>query len=215
MPTADALLLFALAGLALIVVPGPSVLYIVSRSLGDGRRAGLLSAAGVGAGGVVHVAAATAGVSAVLASSASAFAVVKYAGASYLVVLGVRRLLDSRGRDALAEREEPAVPGRVFWQGTLVQVLNPKIALFFVAFLPQFADPARGPLAPQLALLGAIFVGLALVSDSSYALLAGVVRRRLGSGAETRRSLGRLTGGTYIGLGAVAALTGTRPAINA
>jgi threonine/homoserine/homoserine lactone efflux protein len=213
MPEAHALLLFVLASLALIVVPGPSVLYIVTRSLGDGRRAGLVSALGVQVGGLVHIAAATAGVSALLASSAGLFSVVKYAGAAYLVLLGVRRLLDSRV-DEPVERE--AAPARtVFWQGVVVNVLNPKTALFFVAFLPQFADPARGAVAPQLALLGTIFVGLALISDSSYALLAGGVRRRLGAGAATRRRLGRLSGGTYIGLGALAALSGTRPTAKA
>jgi threonine/homoserine/homoserine lactone efflux protein len=214
MPEGHALLLFVLASLALIVVPGPSVLYIVTRSLGDGRRAGLVSALGVQVGGLVHIAAATAGVSALLASSAGAFAVVKYAGAAYLVLLGVRRLLDGRAGEP-AERREAAPARTVFWQGVIVNVLNPKTALFFVAFLPQFADPARGAVAPQLALLGTIFVGLALISDSSYALLAGGVRRHLGAGASTRRRLGRLTGGTYIGLGALAALTGTRPAAKA
>src|SRR5215210_1249709 len=153
MPEGHALLLFALASLALIVVPGPAVLYIVTRSLGEGRRAGLVSALGVQVGGLVHVA--TAGVSALVASSAEAFSVVRYAGAAYLVALGARRLLGGRGETV---DERPAASTRaIFWQGVVVNVLNPKTTLFFLAFLPQFADPARGAIAPQIALLGILF----------------------------------------------------------
>jgi threonine/homoserine/homoserine lactone efflux protein len=213
MPPADALALFVVASLALLVVPGPSVIYIVSRSLGEGRRAGLVSALGVQAGGLVHVGAATAGLSALLASSASAFAAVRYAGAAYLAALGMRRLLSARA-EKLAE-PRPASRAAVFWQGAVVNVLNPKTALFFAAFLPQFADPARGAVAPQVALLGVLFVALALLSDGSYALLAGSARRRLARGRVSQRRLARLSGGTYIGLGAVAALSGARPATRA
>jgi threonine/homoserine/homoserine lactone efflux protein len=213
MPETHALALFVLASLALLVVPGPSVLYIVSRSIGEGRRAGLVSALGVEAGGLVHVAAATAGVSALLASSAGAFSVVKYAGAAYLVALGVRRLLSSRGETLREPR--PTSTAAVFWQGVVVNVLNPKTALFFAAFLPQFADPARGAVALQVALLGVLFVALAMLSDGTYALLAGAARRRLAPGRVSQRRLARLSGGTYIGLGAVVARAGGRPAAKA
>jgi threonine/homoserine/homoserine lactone efflux protein len=208
-PPIDALALFVAASLALLLVPGPSVIYIVSRSLGEGRRAGLISALGVEAGALVHVGAATVGLSALLASSADAFAAVRYAGAAYLVALGVRRLLSASAKTAGEAR--PASTRAVFWQGVVVNVLNPKTALFFAAFLPQFADPTRGSVAVQVALLGVLFVALALLSDGTYALLAGNARRRLVRGGASQRRLARLSGGTYVGLGAVVALSGTRP----
>jgi threonine/homoserine/homoserine lactone efflux protein len=212
-PGTDALAVFVAASLALLVVPGPSVIYIVSCSVGEGRRAGLVSALGVQAGALVHVCAATVGLSALLASSAGAFAAVRYAGAAYLVALGVRRLLSARGETA--PEPQPASTAAVFWQGVVVNVLNPKTALFFAAFLPQFADPARGSVTAQVALLGVLFVGLAMLSDGTYALLAGAARGRLARGGVSQRRLARLSGGTYIGLGAVAALSGSRPASRA
>src|SRR5690242_2030640 len=153
MPSPTALLLFAAASIALLVVPGPSVLYIVTRSVSQGRRAGLISVLGVHVGSVVHVSAAALGLSALLASSATAFAAVKYLGAAYLCWLGVRKL---RRRGAGPVEETPAVPrARLFTQGVVVNVLNPKTAIFFLAFLPQFVDPRRGPVAVQIVVLGA------------------------------------------------------------
>jgi threonine/homoserine/homoserine lactone efflux protein len=164
--------LFLTATLILLLTPGPAVTYIVSRSLSEGRRAGLVSTLGIACGGLVHVAAAALGLSAVLASSATAFNVVKYAGAAYLLWLGVKTL---RGGDG----EEAEIAGggvslaRAFWQGVVVNILNPKSALFFLAFLPQFVDPARGPVGLQMAALGLIFSGMALCTDGTWALLAG------------------------------------------
>src|SRR4051794_34740059 len=152
MPTASTLALFCAAALALIVVPGPAVTYIVTQSIDKGRGAGLASAFGVASGGLVHVAAAVVGLSALLASSATAFTIVKLVGAAYLIVIGVRRLL-ARHEDA-REPEVPTAPGsprRLFLQGAVVNVLNPKTALFFLAFLPQFVDPDRGTVAGQVA----------------------------------------------------------------
>ena len=205
MPEPHALLVFAAASLVLIVVPGPGVIYIVTRSLGQGRAAGLVSMLGVEAGNLVHVAAAAIGLSAVLASSAEAFTVVKYAGAAYLLYLGIRALL-SRGEDV----DAPASRGRrrLFWQGFVVAALNPKTALFFLAFLPQFMDPSRGSVALQAAALGALFVALATLSDAAYAVAAGSaggwLRHRL---AHSGR-LSRISGGVYMALGAAAALSG-------
>src|ERR1051325_6961624 len=138
MPPPSTLAVFCVTALALAVVPGPAVTYIVARSVDRGRRAGLLSACGVATGGLVHVAAATAGLSALLASSASAFTVVKLVGAVYLIGIGLLRIF---GRDDSEEQPAP-VPGRrrVFAQGVVVNVLNPKTALFFLAFLPQFVE---------------------------------------------------------------------------
>jgi threonine/homoserine/homoserine lactone efflux protein len=202
-PSASSLALFCLASAALAVVPGPAVTYVVMHSVDKGRRAGLFSALGVATGGLVHVAAATAGLSAVIASSASAFTVVKLGGAAYLVVVGIRRIL-SRDPD----EEVVAGPARhrqLYGQGVVVNVLNPKTALFFLAFLPQFVDADRGVVAAQIAILGVLFVAIALASDSGYALLADLLAsrlRRTGRGARLRRWV---SGGIFVALGAVAA----------
>jgi len=203
MPTPSTLAVFSLAAIALAVVPGPAVAYIVTQSVDKGHRAGLVSALGVASGGVVHVAAATIGLSALIASSATAFTTIKLVGAAYLIVVGVRRIL---GRDE-EERAEPVPAGlrRLYAQGAVVNVLNPKTALFFLAFLPQFVDPDRGSAALQIAVLGTLFAVIALVSDTTYALLAGAVAgriRRTGAGARARRYL---TGGIFIVLGVSAA----------
>src|SRR5438034_5264533 len=177
MPSGSTLAPFCAAALALIVVPGPAVIYVVTQSIDKGRRAGLVSTLGIGCGGLVHVAAATAGLSALIASSASAFTVVKLAGAAYLIAIGLWRLA-GRGEDEAAERE-PVAARRLFWQGAVVNVLNPKTALFFLAFLPQFVDPDRGAVALQAAVLGVVFVALAVLSDSTYAVVTPALAARL------------------------------------
>jgi threonine/homoserine/homoserine lactone efflux protein len=209
MPDASTFLLFAAASLAFLAIPGPSVFYIVTRSLAQGRRAGVTSMLGVQVGGLVHVVAAAFGVSALIASSATAFTIVKYAGAAYLILIGIRKLL-SRGEED-AEEPEPRGPApgrRLFWQGVVVNVLNPKTALFFLAFLPQFVDPSAGPVAPQMLVLGTLLVGLGVMSDGTYALVAAGAGRKLRETAAARRRLDRLSGGVFVGLGLVAALAG-------
>jgi threonine/homoserine/homoserine lactone efflux protein len=166
--------LFCVAALALAVVPGPAVLYIVAQSVDQGRFAGFVSALGIGVGGLVHVLAATIGLSSLLASSATAFTIVKYAGAAYLIFLGIRRLLTRE----TAEDDIVRVPRsrrRLFVDGVVVNVLNPKTALFFIAFLPQFVDPDAGAASAQIFALGLIFVVIALGSDSLWALTAGTL----------------------------------------
>src|SRR4051794_31637358 len=202
MPDLATLALFAAASAALIVVPGPSVIYIVARSVDQGRGAGLVSAFGVQAGGIVHVAAATLGVSALIAASAEAFTVLKVVGAIYLVFLGVKRLRE--GAVLAGDGTPPASRRRLFTQGVVVNVLNPKTAIFFVAFLPQFADPSRGPVAPQLAVLGMIFVVIAFFSDSTWALVASAAARRLRT-HRAKRWTSRVSGGCFVALGALAA----------
>ena len=200
MPPSHALVLFALAALALLLVPGPAVLYVVAQSAEHGRRAGLVSVAGLHLGTLVHTAAAAVGLSALVVSSALAFSVVKYAGAAYLVFLGIRRLL---ARDRPPESEPRAEPlARLFRQGIVVNVLNPKTALFFLAFLPQFVDPAR-TVWTQVVVLGLTFVALGLVSDSVWAVAAGTLGATL---RRRRRALRYVSGTTFIGLGAAAAL---------
>jgi threonine/homoserine/homoserine lactone efflux protein len=203
MPSGSAIALFCLASVALAVVPGPAVTYIVTQSIDKGRRAGLFSALGVASGGLVHVAAATAGLSALVASSATAFTTVKLVGAAYLVVVGVRRIWS---RDVDEEvPAEPAEHRQLYLQGVIVNLLNPKTALFFLAFLPQFVDPKRGPVAVQVAFLGVLFAAIALASDALYALLADLFAgrlRRSGTGARVRRFV---SGGIFIALGVTAA----------
>jgi threonine/homoserine/homoserine lactone efflux protein len=203
MPDAATLAVFCAATLALLVVPGPAVLYIVSQSIDHGRRAGLVSVLGVSTGGLVHVAAAALGLSSLLLSSATAFEVVKYAGAAYLIFLGVRRLL-GKGEDAETARVE-RTSRDLFRRGVLVQVLNPKTALFFFAFLPQFIDADGAPVALQLLFLGGLFLVLATISDGAYAVAAGTLAERL-RGSRTFKGVQRwLSGTVLVGLGALAA----------
>ena len=205
MPTASTLAVFCLAALALIVVPGPAVTYIVTQSVDLGRRAGFLSAAGVACGGLVHVTAAAIGLSALLASSAEAFTVVKIAGAAYLIVIGIRRIL---GRDGGDDAEVVQTSRRrVFAQGVLVNVLNPKTALFFLAFLPQFVDPGRGTPWLQILALGLLFAALGFFSDGVWALVAGTLGERLRSIRRFPAVQRYVSGSVFVGLGAVAALT--------
>ncbi len=209
MPEISTLAVFVIASLALLVVPGPAVLYIVTRSVEGGRVAGLASALGVGIGGLIHVIFAAVGLSALLASSAIAFSVVKWLGAAYLVWLGLSRLLGGDEHYAPAPAEERSLSG-IFWQGALVNVLNPKAALFFLAFVPQFVDPVQGPAWVQILVLGLTFVAMALCTDALYALLSGTaggwLRR---SGARFRRWQRYVTGTIYIALGAATAVSGS------
>src|SRR3954453_3636046 len=175
MPAPHTLVVFALASLAVLAFPGPAVTYIVARSVRHGPRAGLTSTMGIETGNLVQVVAATVGLSAVLASSAAAFTVVKYAGAAYLVYLGVRAIVRAEADDA---RPRPA-GAKLFRDGVVIAVLNPKTALFFLAFLPQFLDPSRGSETLQVAVLRICFVALACLSDGAYALLAAAAGRRL------------------------------------
>ena len=204
-PNASTIGLFCLAALALAVVPGPAVTYIVTQSFDKGRRAGLTSALGIASGGLVHVAAATAGLSALIASSASAFTVVKLAGAAYLIAIGLLRLA-GRGERAGEEGENTPTPARrLFWQGAFVNVLNPKTALFFLAFLPQFVDPDRGPVALQAAVLGASFVVLAVLSDSTYAVVAAALAGRVRGSSRAQQVRRYVSGTIFVALGVTAA----------
>jgi threonine/homoserine/homoserine lactone efflux protein len=209
MPDGSTLLLFAGASLALLAIPGPAVIYVVTRSLDQGRTAGMVSMLGVETGTFAYALAAAAGLTGLIAASVTAFTVVKYAGAAYLVYLGVRKLLER------PEETQPEVlvtgRSRLFLKGALVQLLNPKIAIFFVAFLPQFVHSSRGPVAVQILVLGTIFTVLAILSDGAYVLLAGAVGSWLRTGRRARSWLARFSGGVYIGLGLTAALSGSRP----
>ena len=197
------------AALALLVVPGPAVLYIVARSVHQGRRAGLASVLGIHVGTLVHVLAATVGLSALLASSATAFTVVKLLGAAYLVYLGIRTLV---GRGDRGVEVSPGGPTRGrrrdFAEGIVVNVLNPKTALFFLAFLPQFVDPDAGTATVQILVLGLTFMLLGLVTDSLWALAAGTAGDWLRGHRSFLLAQRWISGSIYLGLGALTALAG-------
>ncbi len=203
-PELSTLVLFAGAAVLLLMVPGPVVVFVVARSLDQGRGAGLVSVLGVHLASVLHVGAAALGLSALLMSSADAFTAVKLAGAAYLVYLGIRRLADGdRSIDLSALTRTPMA--KLFWQGFIVNLLNPKTALFFLAFLPQFVDPARGSLAAQIGFLGFLFIVLGLMSDSAYAMLAGLLRSQFARRPLALRLERYVSAGTYLGLGALTA----------
>jgi threonine/homoserine/homoserine lactone efflux protein len=202
------LALFLGAALVLVVTPGPAVLYITARSMSQGVRAGLVSVLAIETGNLLLAVAAALGLAAVLASSAMAFSIVKLLGAAYLVFLGVRKLT-SRADPAAARSEAPPRRLRsVYVEGVMVAVLNPKTALFFLAFLPQFVHPAVGYVPAQMLLLGLVFVALALLSDGAYALLAGTAGRWLWRHPRFVRGERYVSGTVYIGLGAFVAFSG-------
>jgi threonine/homoserine/homoserine lactone efflux protein len=208
MPSGTSLFIFTGATLLLLAVPGPAVTYIVTRSIAQGRRAGLLSVAGIHLGTMVHVLAAVVGLSALVVQSATAFTIVKLAGAAYLIYLGIRTLarrapaLDADGSSqARSER-------KVFVDGFVVNVLNPKTAVFFLAFVPQFVDPARGSATLQILVLGAMFIVLGTVTDGAYAIGAAWVTRKLRHRSRRRQLGRRLSGSIYLGLGAATAVSG-------
>jgi threonine/homoserine/homoserine lactone efflux protein len=212
MPEVQTLALFTVAALTLLVIPGPAVLYIVTRSVDQGRAAGLASVCGVHAGTLVHVAAAALGLSALLVSSAAAYNTVRWLGAAYLVWLGLQRLLAKDEPSAPSKDRSDSRRGlrRIFAQGVVVNVLNPKTALFFFAFLPQFVDTSRGSVPFQMVVLGLAFMVLGLLSDGACALLAstgaGWLRHRPGVARTSRL----VSGGVLISLGLTTALAGSR-----
>jgi len=200
---------FLVASLVLAITPGPGVLYIVTRSIIQGRRFGLVSVAGVALGNFGNAFAASVGLAALFAFSSVAFSVVKYAGALYLIYLGVQMLRSSSS--ASPSTVPVAAPlSFVFRDGFVVALLNPKTTVFFAAFLPQFLSPTAPPMFQSMA-LGSLFVAIAAVTDSVYALAAGAVTPALRS-SDFRRVSRWLGGGVFIGLGVFAALVGTRGA---
>jgi len=193
-------LVFLTAATLLAIVPGPGMLYVLARTLAGGRREGLLSSIGTFFGGMVHVFAAAAGVSIILAKSVLAFSVVKYLGAAYLCFLGIRMLVDARRDEAIS----PLTASRAknpFWQGVMTEVLNPKTALFFLSFIPQFVNHENGHVFAQFVLLGAISVTLNTAVDIIVTLLAGPLGRRISESARFRRRQRTVTGMVMIGLG--------------
>jgi len=203
------LYLFIGAAILLLLIPGPAVLYITTRSATQGRLAGLVSVFAIETANFIQAIAAALGLSAILLSSALAFDVVKYLGAAYLIYLGIRKLFASDGGVEEEEVKRESL-SRIYWQGFAINILNPKTALFFFAFLPQFIDPTKGNVIGQNLLLGAIFVGMAIITDSLYALLASSLASRLNGNVSFQKGQRYFAGLVYVGLGITTALTGSR-----
>ena len=208
MPDTSTLSIFIAAALILLITPGPAVFYIVARSIDQGRLAGIVSTLGIGAGTLFHIAAAAFGVSALLLTSAMAFNIVKYLGAAYLIYLGLREIL-AREKTQQPIQIRPQGLRRIFYEGVLVNLLNPKTALFFFAFLPQFVDPAGDSAATQILMLGSIFIALGILSDGFYALLAGSIGNWLKGNIRYLSARRFFSGGVYIALGIATALSGS------
>jgi threonine/homoserine/homoserine lactone efflux protein len=200
-PDASTILAFAGASFLLLIIPGPAVLYILNRSVSDGRTVGLAAVAGLELGNLVHAIAAAAGLSAVLATSATAFNAVKWLGALYLIAVGVRTLL--RKPDPMDADRATTSPTKSFTQGIVVNVLNPKVALFFLSFLPQFIDPDKGSAGLQALVLGLVFVLIGCITDSAYSLLASSLRTVLLRGRALPFVQRYVAGTVFIGLGLV------------
>ena len=203
------LLLFITGAAIMLVIPGPAVTYIVSRSIAHGRAAGLVSVLGITTGTFCNILAATVGLSALLVSSAAAFQSIKYVGAAYLIYLGIKTLRQKDAHLVEAANGEKRLL-RIYGQGLVVCVLNPKTALFFLAFLPQFVDPVRGRVTLQILELGVLFAVMAWISDSLYALAAGTLAERIRTSLRLRRAQRNVSGGTLIVLGLASALSGAK-----
>lgn len=205
MPSPTTLLLFAVATVLLTASPGPGVLYVAARSLAQGRRAGFASMFGIEFGEVVWIIAAATGVAALLSASIGALTALRYGGAAYLIYLGIQRWRQV----GAVELPPPARLGRMFAQGFVTQLLNPKVAVFFVAFLPQFLNTSQ-PIAPQVTLLGVVYIAIAVAIDTTYVLTAAAISRRFIQSRTAQRRTGRFAAATYVALGAAAAATGIR-----
>jgi len=200
------LLLFIGASLALLITPGPAVLYIVTQSLSQGAKAGVYSSLGIGIGGLIHVVAAALGLSAILAASATAFTFVKLLGAAYLIYLGIQKIRHAQITPSETSDETTSKSMRqLFIQGVWVNILNPKTALFFLAFCPQFINPTTGSAEIQMLILGALFLMLALTTDMLFALFAGKIHPFFSKGQQNARRLNVVAGSIYILLGIAAA----------
>jgi len=199
-PSPSTLPVFVAASLVLLVIPGPAVLFIVARSGAQGRRAGLVSVLGVHTASIVHVLAAVAGVSAVVVASSLAFTAVKVVGGCYLIFLGLKSLRNARTA-SVASAPRIRATKQLFAEGFLVSLLNPKVALFFLAFLPQFVERGNGPIWSQTLLLGLLYIALGLCSDSMYALLGARLGSRFSGHAARVRATRYAEGGILIGLG--------------
>jgi len=204
-PDFGSIITFAVASVALLLIPGPAVIYVLNRSVSDGREVGLAAVAGLELGNFMHVVAATAGLSAVLATSATAFNTVKWLGAGYLVFVGLRTLM-VRPKVIAGDTSSVSLR-RSFGQGVVVNTLNPKVALFFLSYLPQFIDPDKGAASSQALVLGTVFVLIGCVTDGMYALTASALRGVLLTGRTLPIVQRWVAGSVFVALGVMAATT--------
>ena len=205
MPAFDSIVAFAIASLALLVIPGPAVLYVINRSISDGRSIALAGVAGLELGNFVHVIAATIGLSALIAASATAFGVVKWIGAGYLIFIGIRTI--SRKPVSFSQEQKSLSRRKSFTQGIIVNTFNPKVALFFLSFLPQFIDEKSDSAALQSLILGSMFVAIGLCTDGLYALVASALRSTLLRGKSLPFVQRYVAGSVFIALGLIASTT--------
>lgn len=204
------LAIFAGSVFLLALTPGPDILYVLARGLAQGRKAGLCAAAGFNLGVIVHTLFAAFGISAVLAASATAFMVIKFAGAAYLIFIGIM-MLRASGASGAVNGDRRSIPlGVIFRQSIVANVLNPKVALFFLAFLPQFTNPDKGPVAAQMLVLGGVFMLVSFSVFAAVALFSGVVGNRLRSSPKVERGLNVGAGGLLVGLGLTLAFSDVR-----
>ena len=205
MPAFDSIVAFAVASLALLVIPGPAVLYVINRSISDGRSIALAGVAGLELGNFVHVIAATIGLSALIAASATAFGIVKWIGAGYLIFIGIRTI--TRKPASFSQEQKSLTRRKSFTQGIIVNTFNPKVALFFLSFLPQFIDEKSGSAALQSLILGSLFVAIGLCTDGMYAFLASALRTTLLRGKSLPFVQRYVAGSVFIALGLIASTT--------
>src|SRR6266581_1244170 len=215
MPSPALLAVFALATFVVTATPGPGVLYVVGRAVGGGRRSGLASMLGIETGEAVYIAGAALGITALLATSAIALSVLRYGGAAYLVLLGIRAWRQDAEQAEGGDEAGARAAGRGHWgaygRGLVVQLLNPKVAVFFLAYFPQFIRPGQ-PVAPQVAVLGAIYLAIAVGTDACYVLLAAWLAVRLARTKRARRRRSRFSALMYFALAAADLLVGDRGA---
>ena len=175
LPDLDKIILFASMASLLIVIPGPAVLYLLAKSMGEGVKAGFISVLGIGVGALVHVLCSAIGISAILLASSNAFNILKYAGAFYLLYLGIQKLRSSNSLSLISGAKVQTNKNKLFFEGMLINILNPKTAVFFLAFLPQFINPEKGQPTFQIIFLGLLFVGIAAISNSTYVLVSSKI----------------------------------------
>ncbi|MBG0561296.1 LysE family translocator [Actinoplanes aureus] len=211
MPSPDRLAAFALASFVLIVIPGPAVLFAISRALAYGRRVALTTVLGGAAGSFTAATAVAVGIGAIVQTSAVVYTVIKFAGAAYLIYLGVQAIRHRRAlREAFEAQAAPIGGGRTLVQGFVVGVTNPKTVVFFAAILPQFVDPSAGNAGLQMVVLGAVFAVIALAMDSVWGVAAGAVRSWFARSARRLDLVGGVAGLTMVGLGVGVAVSGRK-----
>jgi threonine/homoserine/homoserine lactone efflux protein len=203
------LIIFISASIALLLLPGPAVLYITARSANQGQVAGFVSVLAIETANLVQAIAAGLGLSAILLSSALAFDIVKYLGAVYLIYLGIKKLL-TKEESSMGQEVKRENLSQIFWQGFIINILNPKTALFFFAFLPQFVNPTKGNATIQTLSLGVLFVLLAFITDNIYAFVASSLAEKLNTNVNFQKGQKYFAGLVYIGLGVTTALTGSK-----